>query len=172
MSETEARDAEFAINQLKELADNLQTACFVLSEAFDAVQEKKIDLMGFVGINRMTMSWIVLSLFKVDELWRKYGRLAKSSKEGMKAVLKESRERGVPEFRNKVVAHLLDQDTKDPVEPERLQTMMVAIWRNDVQQFARWLANPDPAHVDTVVRTLMSFRAEILMRHPSTRIYI
>lgn len=179
--ESNERNAEFAVNLLKEYADNLVAALFVMQEAANYYSESDDDEddteearppVGPAPVLRMTLSWLVVSLYKVKELW---GYFAPMASDGMKrrmgAVVKEIDNRGVVAFRNKTVAHLSDDDIKSPMEPEEVQRRGVEMMRNDPLAFALWLHDPSNSRGDTVTAIMLDFRAELLVRYPNVRIY-
>ena len=168
-----ARDAEFAINHLKELADNLLVATHVTNLAMISGAKKELTLVQVAPFFRMTFCWIVISLSKIVELWERFGVLAtEEHRLEMRALLKEIRARRVEEVRNKVAAHLLDRSTREPMMPEELQPLVLnVVMGNDMHAFFRWLVLlEEPTDPTTVAGKLLRFRADILKAFPETRI--
>ncbi len=169
--EISERDAEFAVNQLKELADNLAVATDIVKMAGRAGLERGSPPEEVAPFFRMSFSWIAISLYKIGELWQRFGRLASDvHKNEMRALLNEIRDRGVEDFRNKVAAHLLDRDTKNPLSPEELTPLAMKMMRNDMPGFFSWLHRFDDPGEKTVTSTLLAFRADILRTFPNVRI--
>jgi hypothetical protein len=168
-----ARDAEFAINHLKELADNLLVATHVTNLAGIAGVRKELTLVQLAPFFRMTFCWIVISLWKIVELWNRFGVLATDEhKVEMRALVREIRARGVEAVRNKLAAHLLDRETKEPLMPEDAEALIkTEVMRNDMHAFFAWLVLlEEPTDPTTVAGKLLRFRADILRAFPDVRI--
>lgn len=166
-------DAEYAFNMLTELTGNLEAGILVLDEAIVGAQGDALSAMMFVNIMRMTLSWLILSLAKVEELWRKYGRFATGeTKVKMRSIVREIASKGILPLRNKAIAHLLDKDTGNPMPPEQLQADILGMMNGDMLGFFHWLRHPSDAQTETVVGTLMTFRSEIHDRFPYVRNYM
>jgi hypothetical protein len=167
------RDAEFAVNHLTELADNLFAATHVTNIFGMAGVRKELTLVELAPFFRMTFCWIIISLWKVVELWGRFGLLASDEhKVEMRALAKDIRARGVEGVRNKIAAHMLDRETKEPVMPEEIQELIVkVVMKNDMRAFFRWLVLfEEPTAPDTVAGKLLHFRADILKAFPNVRI--
>lgn len=168
-------DAEDAFNILLELAGNIEASIFMLEEAVGALRRDELDHMMFVHLNRMAISWLILSLAKVDELWPKYGALAEEQTvQTMRSIVREIRKRNVVSIRNRTVAHLFDNDTSRPMQPEQIQAEIIEMMSQGGEpvDFIRWLRHPDDTNrAGTVFATLRRFADEIRARYKDIRNY-
>src|SRR6185369_16063365 len=83
-------DGELAVNNIAELLGNIEATIFVLDEALKSVAPNKAQLHPemFVHVMRMCLSWLIISLAKVNELWGRYGAFASDgTTDKMRAVV-------------------------------------------------------------------------------------
>lgn len=165
------RDAEFAVNYLKEFADNIRVAIEVFIERAPTAPVTNQQIVHFAPTFRMSFSWIALTLSKTVEFWDGYGRFAAgATKNEMRVIKREIVDRGIVKFRDRTVAHLFNRESGDPFTPEELQEEAMAIMRHDMERFFQWLGDPRDLPRTSVCATLLRFRAEILEKYPDTRV--
>jgi len=132
---TEER-AELAFNCIAEQLGNIEAAIFMLDDCLTRVQAGTLWPLMYQNVYRVTVSWLILTMAKVEELWRKYAVLAEpTTREKMKAVLKEISDRGLTDMRDKSIAHIIDHDTDDPLTPQAIEDLMKRITRGDFLAF-------------------------------------
>ncbi len=135
-----ATDVTAAMHQLWELKDNLIAAHEISIQVINEAVNSKPNLLRATAILRMTMSWIVITLWKVHELWQRYAYLAGGDTKRMMGKLdKEILERNIKRVRNTIAAHLLDDDTKSPVPPSAVFEELQGAWKGDPKAFFGWL---------------------------------
>jgi hypothetical protein len=167
-------DAEDAFNLLMELAGNIEASIFMLDEALGALKRNDIEQMMFVNLYRMSISWLILSLAKIEELWSKYGRLAEeTTTKTMRSIVGEIHRKNIVSIRKRTVAHLFDRETSRPIPPEQLQREIIQMMNGgDVMGFIHWLRHPDETNrAGTVFATLRKFGDEIRARYSDIRNY-
>lgn len=168
-----AEKAELAFNSIAEQLGNFEAAIFILDDALTRVQKKQLWPEMFPHIYRLTISWLILTTAKVEELWRKYGVLAQpGSREKMRAVLKEIADRGITDMRDKSVAHIIDRETDSPLPPQAITDLINKITRNDLEAFVFWIRDPEDPRKDTVSRALRLFRADIQKAFPAVKTWM
>jgi hypothetical protein len=170
---TGQEDAQFAVNLLKQLADNLEVAIEIVIERVDGIsRDDPAQLRSFAAYVRLTFSWIALSLCKIEDLWSLYGKMASAdSTQRMKTVVREVSRRKVRNFRDSEVAHLLSRETSNPWTPTELMHHAMVMMDGDMEAFLVWLKprpNRDPA--GTVIHTLLQFRSDILEKYPDVEV--
>src|SRR5262245_34401232 len=122
-------------------------------------------------VQRMAFFNVVLVLCKLDEFRLYYLRLlSEECRAWLKEFGAEYERRGLRHFRNKVVGHILDDDTNEPLSPERIQEMFMRAVDNDSRTFFRWLRNPEsPDDLDTVLGRVKWLKGKIQDEHGLAR---
>jgi hypothetical protein len=125
-------DATAAMLQLWELKDNLIAAHEISIQVLNESVGPNANLLRATAMLRMTMSWIVITLWKVHELWQRYAYLASEDTKRMMGKLdKEILDRNIKRVRHTIAAHLLDDDTKSPVPPSAVFQELQSTWKGD-----------------------------------------
>lgn len=159
-------EASVAMLQLWELDDNISAAHEISIHVSNEATSTNPNLLRATAILRMTMSWIVITLWKVHELWQRYAYLASVDTKRMMGQLdKEILDRNIKRVRNKIAAHLLDNETKEPVSPSAVFAELQEVWKGDPNVFFAWLVggNSTPHSVRSCIQ---SFFKELDAKYP------
>jgi hypothetical protein len=117
-----------------------------------------------IGIRRLCLSSVILSLCKWVEYYDLYKSIIPSDiQQHAKQLRNEIDRKGIPDFRNKIVGHILDDDTKRPITMEDVEKKLLSILGpNDINGFMRWVNNPDGNQFpDNVVMVIERVRERI-----------
>lgn len=161
-----ATDVTAAMLQLWELKDNLIAAHEISIQVINEAVGPKPNLLRATAMLRMTMSWIVITLWKIHELWQRYAYLAsEDTKRIMGKLDKEILDRNIKRVRHTIAAHLLDDGTKSPVQPSVVFEELQGTWKGDPKAFFAWLVGTgDSAY--SVQACLANFFNELESKHP------
>lgn len=124
-----------------------------------------------IGLNRMAISYLVVSLAKWNEFYQRYRAILPADvRDACLALHDKIAARGVVEFRNKVVGHILDDDTKRPLTPSEIDQLLEQVVGGDREDFLLWINNPaENTFPDSVVGITEhirdKLRAEYGLRH-------
>jgi hypothetical protein len=109
-----------------------------------------------VGLNRLCLFHVIMTLAKVSELYKKNKTILPSAcRADFKGLVKSIDQRGILQFRNTVAGHLYDEKTKKPLSIAEVNSRVDAIMQGNPQAFFRWVNggkdNPYPATVVSIV---------------------
>ena len=125
------------------------TRSFDIYEA--AEKDKKFDHAIVIGLTRMSLSHIFITLTKWYEIYERYSYLfPKELKVTAKALIKELDARSVREFRNKYIGHVLDKSTNQPLTIKETDDFVNGITKNNLPSFLLWINNPETVDEKTV----------------------
>jgi hypothetical protein len=95
------------------------------------------------GLNRMAISYLVISLAKWEEFSRRYRAiLPDDSIDACRSLRKKVIDRGIVDFRNKVVGHIVDDDTKGALTYSEIDQRLDRVLNGSLEDFLVWINNP------------------------------
>lgn len=151
---------------LNELLVDLPSAISMGREAFQIPDGSPDSMIKAAGRLRVCNHSIVLSLFKLHEIRREYGRflsgLPKDVTEELFRDAKEIERRNICKFRNKYVAHILDSVTKQPASLEKVLSLLVSITGRDNSEtlaFYNWICPDGWMTKSCVMATIQNLRS-------------
>jgi len=96
-----------------------------------------------VALNRMAMSHLVVTLTKWGEFYRRYAAvLPIDVRDSCRDLNAQIEIRGIVEFRNTVVGHILDDLTGRPLTSREVDERLDRIMRGERADFFRWINDP------------------------------
>jgi len=105
--------------------------------------EPRVSRGVAIGLNRMMMSYLVISLAKWDEFYRCYRAILPSDvRNACLSLQVEIKSRGIIDFRNKVVGHILDDVTKRPLTASEIDRRLDRVVNGSREDFLLWINNP------------------------------
>jgi len=113
-------------------------------EIFDspAIATKVTPNMS-VGLNRMAISHLMVTLAKWSEFYRRYAAILPSDVcEACRGLNAQIESRGIVDFRNKVVGHILDDETKRPLTSREVDECLERAVAGERTDFFRWINDP------------------------------
>jgi len=115
------------------------------------------------AITRLCVYHIVMSLAKFIEFYQKYKSvIPEDVRANCTALQEDIQNRGVREFRNKVVGHIWDKNTKRPLTYSDTLTYLDRIYCGNFDKFLLWVNNPyGNKYPETVVGTVQYIRDRI-----------
>lgn len=113
-------------------------------EIFDSPAiEPSVTPTAAIGLNRMAISHLVVALAKWAEFYRRYRAILPADVgEACLTLYQEVTARGVVEFRNTVVGHILDDATKRPLTSHEIDERLQRVIAGEREDFLRWINNP------------------------------
>lgn len=96
-----------------------------------------------IGLNRMAISHLVVSLAKWAEFYRHYRAILPADvRDACLALHDQIIARGIIDFRNTVIGHILDDDTKRPLTSREIDERLERVITGNREDFLRWINNP------------------------------
>jgi hypothetical protein len=96
-----------------------------------------------VGLNRMALSHVMVTLAKWAELYKRYAAILPTDvRAACQELNQEIHARGVVDFRNKVVGHILDNSTKRPLTSREVDDRLERVIAGERAAFSRWINDP------------------------------
>lgn len=97
-----------------------------------------------IGLNRMAISHLSICLAKWTEFYRSYGAiLPLDVRSACLKVHNEVISRGIVDFRNKVIGHIADDNTKRPWTAAEIDEHFNRMFAGNREDFLRWINNPE-----------------------------
>ncbi|QCT98424.1 hypothetical protein FEV13_16665 [Stutzerimonas degradans] len=113
---------------------------------------------------RMCITSLILSLSKLDEVLKHYGKeinfLPIQIKDNLRLIKKEIERRKIYQFRSKYSAHVINTDTRTPLSLKEGEERYDSIIGSDIAlilDFCDWL-NPNPTSDSSVVSAIVAAR--------------
>lgn len=153
-----------AVDVLTDLIGDLITGVMVLRVFLAEHQRGKLGLGQMIGVQKMCMSYLALSLCKCIEFWKRYHDLVPAEdKPTYKALVTEITKNGVESFRNKCIGHIWDKEKKRPLmHSEVMQHLLALAHGQGLSAFLDWVNNPaGNTYPKTVVSIVESVRDKI-----------
>ncbi len=97
------------------------------------------------GTNRLCLWYLLLTLSKWIEFYDRYKAIIPSdAQDHAKNLRKTIYNKGIQDFRNKVIGHIWDDTTKSPITIEEGDKQLQRILgSDDIDGFMRWINDPD-----------------------------
>jgi hypothetical protein len=120
-----------------------------------------------VGFNRFYLFHIIMTLAKVSELYKENTSiLPPACRDDFKKLVKSIEQRGILKFRNTVVGHLYDTETKRALTRAEVKSRAAVITQGDLKGFFLWVNNKQGnSYPTTVVSVLERVRDLIADEH-------
>jgi len=167
MIELNRKDAVDAVDILNDFVGDIVAGVMVLIEyrALLLNDPKQGDAM--IAIQKMCLSYLVLTLFKWIEFYEKYHSLFEGELHTQcKELTKTIKTRHIDKFRNKCVGHIWDKDKQRPMFNSEVNEKLEHIMQNDIQKFLFWLNNPKGnTYPLSVVSIVEKCRESILIKY-------
>jgi hypothetical protein len=164
-------DAELAANLLGQHVGNIEGAIFALDRFQRLKNLNHLPFMLWVHVLHMCLGWLVLTVTKTQEIWQIYGFFAeKEAREAMPAALAEGERLGIPDLRDKTIAHVIHRDTGKPMTPEKLEEVFGKVFEENPERFLHWIRHPTDPKAATFCRAHRLFRNDLLVKFPAMRI--
>lgn len=97
-----------------------------------------------IAVTRLCVFQIVLSLNKILEFNRHYRSFVPNEmSDCWKIMIKEINSRGVKKFRNTLVGHIWNKQTKRPISNKEHNEFENQLYRGDFNGFLLWINNPN-----------------------------
>ena len=114
---------------------------------------------------------VILTLSKWQEVYDCYNQVFPIGlREASQTLCKELERRGVRNFRNTVVGHILDKKTKRPILATEINAKLTKIFNGSPETFLLWVNNPDGNHFpDTVVGIVEHVRDRLMQDFSITK---
>ena len=170
MADTERSTILDAIYVLNLLVDDLVVGTMVFENYQSKFTRGEFSQPGIVAVQNMCVPHLILGLNKLCEFWKEFHRLVPDElRPEMKAVISKLERRGIKEYRNTVVAHVMDTKRGRTRTQTEVIAMLNRISDDDPSGFLLWLNNPnDNAYPKTVVSIVYALRDHLRELHGVT----
>jgi len=156
MSRNKAIDAADTLN---DFIGDLITGVMVLRKYAIEQQKGRVITQQMIAIQKMCLSYIVLTLCKFLEFWEHYHDLVPYEHHDVcKALVKK--------FRNKCVGHLWDTKKQRILAHSEVLKRLEVVIENDLLSFLNWINDPKSnSYPSTVVSIVETVRDALLAGH-------
>ena len=156
------------------LLDRLLIDVIVGTSSLDVFEglnhQTTIQPVVYNGMRRMCHSQTLLGLSKFLEFYDAYHDLIpKECKEHCRNIKKGIEAKKIYDFRNKYLAHLIDNSTGRPLDLDLLDHYLRDIFGDDERNFVRWVNDKIRSFPETVVSVLERTRDSIMTNHTITK---
>jgi hypothetical protein len=115
------------------------------------------------GMIRMCHFHFLLSLCKFVEFYDHYHSIIpEDCKQQFKGAVREINKKGIIEFRNKYIGHILEKRTGRPLDLINIETYLHRIYGNDDEVFIAWINDHKNIFPTTVVSVVEHTRTRIM----------
>jgi hypothetical protein len=152
-----------AVDVLNDFISDCITPVNVYKNYFQYIIQKIDDINVrnnlLVSINRMCMSYLILTLDKWIEFYDRYNKIIPSDLHSeCKNLKKELVAKDIRGFRHKHIGHIWDKKSKRPLYNSEIIHRFNEITQNDVEGFLKWVNDPSdnvfPKTVVSIVETV------------------
>jgi hypothetical protein len=128
---------------LNEFVGDLIVGTQVMVQYAKLSKEGRISPKVEQAVLKMCLSHLIITLTKFTELYMRYKDiLPKDCVEECKKIFTELERRNVREMRNKVFAHIWDDDHGRPLKLSEIILAMERVFGPDTHVFLRWINDP------------------------------
>jgi hypothetical protein len=128
------------------LANDLMLDLVTATQAFRTLQaalaERPAGEPVEIGINRLCLFYVILTLAKWIEFYDRYAAIIPADvREVAKELRNEVERRGIRRFRNNVVGHIWDDEANRALTNAEVEHRLTSITGGDVAAFMNWVNN-------------------------------
>jgi len=110
---------------------------YLLSQRFDALPAPEVVR---TSVTRLCLFHTIITLSKWTEFYDRYKAIIpEDMRDTAKTLRKEIHDRGIVEFRNKVVGHLWDEDQRRALTNAEIEDRLNELTRGDIPAFLKWV---------------------------------
>jgi len=130
--------------------------------------QPKVDHEFKLTMHRMCVWHVIATLSKWQEVYDCYHEVfPEDVRKASRDLRKELEKRGVRDFRNTVVGHILDKKTKKPISATDIDKKLNKIFNDSYDGFLLWVNNPAGNVFPTTVISIVEQIRDRLMQHYS-----
>jgi hypothetical protein len=130
--------------------------------------QPKVDREFKVTMHRMCVWHSVATLSKWQEVYDCYHEIfPEDVRNASRDLRKDLEQRGVRDFRNTVVGHILDKKTQKPISAADIDNKLNKIFKGGYEGFLVWVNNPAGNVFPTTVISVVEQIRNRLMQHYS-----
>src|SRR6266513_4661822 len=146
------------VDVLNDLVADCVAGVMVWREYHARFRAKVFNLQQMVAVQKMCISNIVLGLCKYTEFYERSKTVIPATHvDACKDLCRIVRQKGIDDFRNKIVGHIWDKDQGRPLRQSEIRQRLEAIIGPDMDAFLRWIDDPNgnvfPKTVTSIVET-------------------
>lgn len=133
---------------------------------FQAISGMDFQPRIATALNRMVISHLVLSLSKWTEFYKRYHAILPTDVGTVcRNLYKQIGDRGIVHFRNTVVGHIIDDDTKQTLTSKELDERLKEVI-GDQEGFLQWIYDPsNNCFPDTVAAITRHVRDKLCTKY-------
>ena len=127
--------------------------------------------MLMVNVHKICLSHLVLGLCKFVEFYSRFHKVIPSEhREACKGLVREIKQKGVVEFRNKCVGHIWDKELDRPWIHSEIMTRLNRLTGANLSGFLDWINNPNANNFPyTVVSIVETVKDTLISQHSITQ---
>lgn len=165
MRDVQRARAVDAVDVLSDLVIDLVTGVMVFREYEASYEKKGYSDAVHLSVKRLCFFHLILSLCKTIEFWKRYRSIVPDELKGQfKTLVKTLENKKVPDFRNKYIGHIWDDDSKRPLVHSEIIEKIDIICEGDLDGFLTWINNPKGNAFPTNVVTIVEATRDTLVK--------
>ncbi len=156
-----------AVDILNDFIGDLITGVMVLRVYIGEDKAGRMIIKQMVSLQKMCLSYIVLTLAKWLEFYDKYQSFIPNEHRNEVRVLnKRLKDMRIKEFRNKCIGHIWDNDYKRPLMHSEIMKRLNVIIENNLEEFLRWVNDPqNNVYPNTIISIVESIRDSVISKY-------
>jgi len=152
-------NAVHAVDTLNDFIGDLIGGTMLLRYWDTEVRAGRSPEILMVNVQKICVSHLVLALCKFVEFHDRFHQVIPlEHRKTCKALVREIKQKGAVEFRNKAVGHIWDNEQQRPLIHSEIMTRLTRLTGGDMSAFLNWINNPEaneyPSNVVNVVETV------------------
>jgi len=167
MSDTTRAQVVDAVDLLNDFIGDCVASVMVLRTYAVGLQAKPNDGTALVALHKMCISYIVLTLYKWIEFYRKYQRvIPQELLNECKELTKKLERKDIIAFRHKCIGHIWDDEQGRPLFNTEIMDRLNKIIDNNLDAFLNWVHDPKGSvYPTTIVSIVETLRDALARRH-------
>ena len=167
MTDIDRRRAIDAADVLNDFIGEFATGVMVFRAYSAQFYAGRLSDEGMVGIQKMCVSQVVLTLAKFEEFWKRYRDVVPiEHHEACNGILKAIGTRKINKFRNQVVGHIWNRDEQRPLRLSEIMRALNSIVGPNFDSFLDWVHNPKAnTYPSSIVSIIYVVRDAVMAVH-------
>ena len=171
MTGTPRDNAVHAVDTLNDFVGDFVGGVMLFREWESQFNAGRVPEILMVNVQKICLSHLVLGLCKFVEFYERFHKVIPSEhRDVCKGLVREIKQKGVVEFRNKCVGHIWDKHLHRPLIHSEIMTRLARLTGSNLSEFLNWINNPKAnTFPSTVVSIVETVRDAMMSQHSITQ---
>jgi hypothetical protein len=164
-------NAVHAVDTLNDFVGDFVGGVMLFREWEIQFKAGRVPEMLMVNVQKICLSHLVLGLCKFVEFYERFRNVIPfEHRDVCKGLVREIKQKGVVEFRNKCVGHIWDTSLHRPLIHSEIMTRLNRLTSCNLSGFLDWINNPKAnTFPSTVVSIIETVRDALMSQHGITQ---